>query len=99
MVEAEASFMRSFELDANNPAAAYNLALLMFQRGEAVRAQFYARRLNNGERASPETLWLGIKIERRLGNRDAMAQLGSQLSKRFPQSRETLAFERGAFDE
>jgi type IV pilus assembly protein PilF len=99
MVEAEASFMRSFELDASNPAASYNLALLMFQRGEVVRAQFYARRLNNSERATAESLWLGTKIERRLGNSEAVAQLGGQLRKRFAQSREALAFERGAFDE
>jgi type IV pilus assembly protein PilF len=99
MAEAEASFMRSFELDASNPAASYNLALLMFQRGEVVRAQFYARRLNNSERATAESLWLGTKIERRLGNSEAVAQLGGQLRKRFAQSREALAFERGAFDE
>ena len=97
--EAEASFLRSFEIDAGNPVSTYNLALLMFQRGEATRAQFYARRLNNSERANSESLWLGVKIERRLDNRDAMAQLGGQLRKRFPQSREALAFERGAFDE
>lgn len=97
--EAEASFMRSFETDAGNPVSTYYLALLMFQRGESVRAQFYARRLNNSERASAESLWLGVKIERKIDNRDAMAQLGGQLRKRFPQSREASAFERGAFDE
>lgn len=97
--EAEASFLRSFEIDAGNPVSTYNLALLMFQRGEATRAQFYARRLNNSERANSESLWLGIKIERRLDNREAMAQLGGQLRKRFPQSREASAYDRGAFDE
>jgi type IV pilus assembly protein PilF len=97
--EAESSFLRSFEMDAGNPSSTYYLALLMFQRGEAVRAQFYARRLNNSERATAESLWLGVKIERRMENRDAMAQLGGQLRKRFPQSREASSFERGAFDE
>jgi type IV pilus assembly protein PilF len=32
-------------------------------------------------------------------NRDAMMQLAAQLLKRFPQSRETAAYQRGAFDE
>jgi type IV pilus assembly protein PilF len=97
--EAEASFLRSYELDAGNPITAYNLALLLFQRAEFVRAQFYVRRLNNSELANAESLWLGIKVERRLDNREATLQLGMQLKKRFPQSREYLAFERGAFNE
>ena len=98
-VDAEASLLRSYELDAGNPITAYNLSLLLFQRAEFVRSQFYIRRLNNSELANAESLWLGIKVERRLDNRDATLQLGAQLKKRFPQSREYLAFERGAFNE
>ena len=99
LAEAEASLLHSYELDASNPITAYNLSLLLFQRGEFVRAQFYVRRLNNSDLANAESLWLGIKVERRIGNTDAMAQLGAQLHKRFPQSREVTAFDRGAFDE
>ena len=98
-VDAEQSLLRSFELDAGNPVTGYNLALLLFQRGDFVRSQFYLRRLNNSELANAESLWLGIKVERRLGNRDAVAQLGSQLKKRYSQSVESSALERGAFDE
>ena len=97
--EAEASFMHSYELDAGNPVTGFQIANLLFQRGELVRAQFYARRVNNGERASAESLWLGIKIERSLGSKDAQSQLEAQLRKRFSQSREVLALERGAFNE
>lgn len=99
LADAENSFQRAYELDAGNPITAYNLSLLLFQRGEFVRAQFYVRRLNNSELANAESLWLGIKVERRLENRDAMAQLGGQLKKRFAQSREFSSFERGAFNE
>ncbi len=97
--QAEASLMQSFELDAGNPITEYNLALLLFQRGEQVRAQFYIRRLNNSEWANSESLWLGIKVERKLGNRDAMEQLLVPLRKRFAQSREMGLYDRGAFDE
>jgi type IV pilus assembly protein PilF len=97
--EAEASFMHSYELDAGNAVTGFQLANLLFQRGELVRAQFYARRVNNGERASAESLWLGIKIERSLGSTDAQSQLESQLRKRFAQSPQVLALERGAFNE
>lgn len=97
--EAEASLQRAYELDASSPVTGYNLALVLFQRGEYVRSQFYIRRINNGDLANAESLWLGIKVEQRLGNRDAVAQLGAQLRKRFPQSKELGLFERGAFDE
>lgn len=97
--DAELSLLKSYEFDAGNPVTAYNLATLLFQRGDFVRAQFYVRRLNNSELANAESLWLGIKVERRMGNRDAMQQLAAQLEKRFPQSSEAGVYQRGAFDE
>ncbi|WP_066704387.1 type IV pilus biogenesis/stability protein PilW [Curvibacter delicatus] len=97
--EAEYSLTKSYELDAANPVTGYNLASLLFQRGELDRAQFYIRRLNNSELANAESLWLGIKIEQRLNNREAREQLATQLKKRYPQSREVEAYERGAFNE
>jgi len=97
--EAEQSLLRAYELDAGNPVTGYNLALLLMQRGEWARAQFYIRRLNNSEFANAESLWLGIRVEQRLNNRVAVQQLAEQLKQRFPQSREWTAFERGAFDE
>ena len=96
---AEQSLIRSYELDAGNPITGYNLSSLLFQRGEFVRAQFYIRRLNNSELANAESLWLGIKVERRVDNREAVGQLAGQLRKRFPLSRELALYERGAFDE
>jgi type IV pilus assembly protein PilF len=39
--QAEATLMRSYELDAGNPVTAYNLALLLYQRGDNERARFY----------------------------------------------------------
>ena len=96
---AEESLVRSYEMDAGNPVTAYNLASLLYGRNELTRAQFHMRRLNNSELANAETLWLGIKIEQRLGNREAVLQLGDQLKRRFAQSREATAYERGMFNE
>ena len=97
--EAEQSLSRSYELDAGNPVTGFNLANLLYQRGELSRAQFYIRRLNNSDLANAETLWLGVKVERRLNDRVAMLQLGDQLRRRFPQSPQSGSYERGAFDE
>ena len=97
--DAERSLAGSYELDAGNPITGYNLAGLLYRRGDFVRSQFYIRRLNNSEFANAETLWLGIKVERRLNDQVAMAQLVEQLRKRFGQSKEAGALERRAFDE
>lgn len=97
--EAEGSLARSYELDPGNPITAYNLAALQFRRGDNAKAQFTIRRLNNSELANAETLWLGIKVEQRLGNTEAMAQLAQQLSRRYPESREWASYQRRAFDE
>ena len=97
--DAEQSLIKSYEYDAGNPVTAYNLADLMWERGDLIRAQFYIRRLNNSEFANAESLWLGIKIEKKLANAEAMTQLATQLDKRFPQSPQAALSRRGAFDE
>ena len=96
---AETTLMRSYELDAANPVTGFNLSQLLYLRGDYSRAQFYIRRLNNSEQANAESLWLGIKVERRMNNPQAMEQLASQLRRRFAQSRELQSFERGSFDD
>ena len=68
-------------------------------RGDYTRAQFYVRRLNNSEQANAESFWLGVRVERRMNNSEAMLQLADQLKRRFPKSNEAAAYERGAFDE
>ena len=97
--EAEGSLARSYELDPGNPITAYNLAALQFRRGENAKAQFIIRRLNNSDLANAETLWLGVKVEQRMNNLEAMAQLAQQLGRRYPESREWASYQRRAFDE
>lgn len=97
--EAERTLARAYELDAGNPITGYNLAQLLYQRGDYTRAQFYIRRLNNSDLANAESLWLGIKVEQRMNDKVAMDQLGDQLRKRFPQSKERQSFDKGSFND
>ena len=99
VAEAEKTLLRAYEIDAGNPLVGYQLASILLAREEPKRAQFYIRRVNNGEFSNAASLWLGVKVERALGGSVAMRQLGEQLHKRFPDAKETLAFERGAFHE
>lgn len=97
--EAERTLFQSYELDPNNPVTGYNLANVLYARGDLTRAQFYIRRLNNSDLANAETLWLGIKTERKLNNRDTVAQLADQLKKRFAQSPQAASYEKGSFND
>jgi type IV pilus assembly protein PilF len=99
MADAERNLLRAYELDAANPVAGYNLSRVLYQRGDFQRAQFYIRRLNNSELANAESLWLGIKVENRMNDAQAMGQLSEQLRKRYPQSRERGSLDRKAYDE
>lgn len=99
VAEAEQSLLKAYELDASNPVVGYHLSNLLMRRNELTRAQFYIRRLNNSDFANAETLWLGIKVEHGLGDAVALRQLGDQLRRRFPDARETGAYQRGAFNE
>jgi len=96
---AEKALMQAYELNPGNPTIGYHVAAVLFARGDAKRAQFYARRVNNSDFASAASLWLGVKIERALREFSSMRQLGDQLVRRFPKSKETEAFDKGAFDE
>ncbi len=94
---AEKSLTRSYALDGTNPVTSYNLARLLFDRGDVQPAQLYLRQLNKGPLANAETLWLGIQIEQQLKDTLAVAALAEQLRGRFAQSRELIAYEKGAF--
>jgi type IV pilus assembly protein PilF len=95
--DAVISLSRSYELDAGNPVTVYNLAQLLFDRGDFKPAQPYMRKLNKGPLANAESLWLGIRIEQQLKNPQAVAALADQLRHRFAESRELIAYEKGAF--
>jgi type IV pilus assembly protein PilF len=98
--EAEASLSRAYQLDSGNPVTAYHLAEVLLRRGELERARFYVRRVNaQTDQVSAQSLWLAARIERRLGNFDALQDHGRQLRERFPQSPEALQYERGRFDD
>ncbi len=98
--DAERKLSRAYELEAGNPTTALNLSEVLYRRGEYERARFYIRRVNQREELSnAQTLWLAMRIENRIGNRGSVEEIGRQLRNRFPQATETLAFERGRFDD
>jgi type IV pilus assembly protein PilF len=100
MAEAERSLAHAFEVDPSNAAVQVNLAEVLYRRHELERARFYIKRVNSQpEQSSAQTLWLAAKIEHAAGQKQAQDELGAQLRRRFPQSREAAAYEQGRFDD
>ena len=47
----------------------------------------------------PQALWLGVRTERQLGDREAEANYGSQLRRRYPESKQTQWLISGQYDQ
>ncbi len=96
---AERYFLQAFQYDSANPVTNINLAKIYYDARDYTRARFYVDRVTKMDVLSADVLWLAIKIERKLGDKAAEASLVTQLFRRYPNSSEYAAFQRGAFDE
>lgn len=100
MSEAEQSLQKAFEFDPASPVVAYNLADVLYRGQKYERAQFYIRRVNaKTEQSNAQSLWLALRIERRMGNSAGVDELSQLLRRRHPQSPELQALDGGRFDE
>lgn len=93
---ADAYFRRALQIRPADPSAAYNLALLSFKGGRLPESRALMRVVMAQQGPAPEALYLGMCIERRLGDRQSEQSYASQLRNRFPDSAETRAIGSGA---
>jgi type IV pilus assembly protein PilF len=79
---------KSLEIQPLTHSAAYQLADIQFRKGDADMAK---RTLQNAIVSLPtaETLWLGVRIERVVGDRDNEASYALQLRRKYPNSKQT----------
>lgn len=93
---AEQFFRRALQLRPNDPTAAYNLALVGYRGGRLPEARALMRVVMQQTTPPPEALFLGMCVERRLGDRQAEQSYALQLRNRYPDSAETRAITTGA---
>jgi len=96
--EAEGFFQGALRQDPNDLTSLYNMGLLRYQQGGMDETYSLVSRLNKLVDPTAESLWLALRIERKLGERNAEANLGNQLRRRFPASREFQQLQRGEYD-
>lgn len=85
---AEVYLNKALQIEPLTYSAAQALAEIQFKRGDVITAQKTLQNALIGS-PSPETLWLGIKIARAIGDKDAEASYALQLRQQYPSSEQT----------
>jgi type IV pilus assembly protein PilF len=96
--DADEFFQRALRLEPDEPTALLKLGDIRFRQGRMDEARRLVTRYNKLVTPSAESLWLGLRVERRLGERIVEQSYANQLRRRFPGSVEAKALQRGAYD-
>ena len=97
LASAQEYFEKALKLRPNQPQALYQLADMMYTRGDYAQARPYISRASQ-VLPNAEALWLALRLERKLGDRNAEASYATQLRRNFPDSREARALAAGQFE-
>jgi len=95
---AEEYFQKALKVRPGQPQALFQMADIAFKRGNFPEAKSYLTRLQSEMTPGAEVLWLALRVERQLGDRNAEASLAFQLRKNFPDSREARALAAGQYE-
>ncbi|HEY0634409.1 MAG TPA: type IV pilus biogenesis/stability protein PilW [Gammaproteobacteria bacterium] len=90
--KAEEHLRKVLALDARRPKTLLGMARINFEQKNYMSTRAYLQRYLEVARHTPETLWLGIRTERILGDRNALASYGMLLRNNFPNAEETRLY-------
>ena len=88
---AESYFRRALAAQPGNALASYGVALIAYKEARYDEARKWMRPVMQTTTPPPEAMYLGLCIERKLGDRQAELSYITQLRNRFPDSVETKA--------
>jgi type IV pilus assembly protein PilF len=83
---AEQWFRKALAAQPANPDALLQMADLSFERGNGLQARAFLQRYFQNGPATPDALYLGVRIERALGDTASANDYAAQLRKSFPTS-------------
>lgn len=86
--KAETYFRNALAKNPRFPDALFQLCELAYQRDNLLQARAFLERYLAAAPPSPQILWLGIRIERGLGDQRAAEQYAAELKDKFPESNE-----------
>ena len=96
--DAEEFFQRALKLEPDEPSSLLKLGQIRYRQGTMEEARKLVMRYNKLLTPNAESLWLALRIERRLGERVAEQSFANQLRRRYPSSAEYQALLRGQYD-
>ncbi len=96
--EAEANLMMAFRLAPTNTLALYWLSQTAYRQNHLAEAKQWMLELERQIELTSEATWLALRIERKLGNREAEARYSAQLRRRFTGTPELQKLLRGDFE-
>ncbi len=95
---AEDYLLTALRLMPANAVALLSLAELNFRQGRHPAAKQWIADIERLVEPTAEVLWLAVRVERKLGNREAEARYANQLRRRFPGSPEQRLLAQGQFE-
>ncbi|MEO6023895.1 MAG: type IV pilus biogenesis/stability protein PilW [Burkholderiales bacterium] len=96
--QAEDYFRRALRLAPDDGQVNFNLADLNFGRGNLPQARMHLARVMESPNPTAEALWLAVRLERKMGDRNAEGSYGLKLKKRYPESREAKLLQSGKYE-
>jgi len=96
--DAEDYFQRALRLEPDEPTALLQLSQIRYKQNKLEESRSLVTRYNKLVTPSAESLWLALRVERRLGERVVEQSYANQLRRRFPSSPEFQALQRGDYD-
>lgn len=95
---AEDHLVRARRLDPGNTQALYWLADIAYRQARLLEARQLIADLDRMNEPTPESTWLALRVERKLGNREAEARHAAQIRRRFQGSAEFRKLTQGHYD-
>lgn len=86
--KAEKYFRSALQINPKLSSSLYQMAWISFEKQEYLPARGYLQRYSEVAKQHAQSLWLGIKIERVLGDKNAVASYSLLLRSNFPDSDE-----------
>lgn len=86
--KAETYYRDALQLNPQQSLALVRMAEIQYEKGEYLSARGYLQRYLEIARHTPRSLWLGIRIERELGDNDTLSSYALLLKSNFPDSEE-----------
>lgn len=103
LAQAELFFVRALKRLHNQRTALLGMAEVHYRQGRWLAARSVLRQYSAqfGDLADlgPQALWLGVRTERKLGDRDAEASFGALLRRRHPESMQAQWLITGQYDQ